>query len=157
MVESAESFGELLALCRRNAHLTQRELENRQIGLSYSFIAQLETGLRGKDKVPLTRDQVWYLIRRLELWPWPSRYPNCDDLLEAAGMTIDRTPAEELDIQELAKFNELWVFARIPLDPDPHWYEIVKNNIVKRCVIYRYFTESPAVFHNLLALLKREA
>ena len=151
-----EHFGELLARCRKASGLTQRDLENKDLGLSYSFIAQLESGLRGKTRVPLSRVQIWYLVRRMGLWPWPSKQPNCDALLESAGMSIDRSAAEEQDIQKLASFDELWVFARVLLDPDEQWYQIVKDNITKKGVVYRYFTESPAVFHNLLARLKHD-
>ena len=150
MSSSGKKFGELLAAYRHDARLTQRGLANDKLDLSYTFLAMLERGKRGRGEVALRRDQAWYLVRRLKLWP-----PKCDHFFEAAGLAADRTASEEQDIQRLSTFKELWVFAKSILDPDDAWYDIVRENILKKKVIYRYFTETSIVFKNLLNLLRR--
>lgn len=150
MPENAETFGQMLARYRKGAGLSQRDIASPRHELSYSLIAMLESGRRGAREVILRREQVWYLITRIKLWP-----PECDRLLEAAGHATDRTAAEEQDIQRHYSFQELWVFARTILDPDDSWYSVVKANL-GRGAVYRYFTETPTVFHNLASRLKRD-
>lgn len=151
MTAHHESFGEMLARKRNAAGLVQREVANPGLGLSYSFIAMLESGKRGKKQVVLSRAQVWYLVTRLQLWP-----PECDEFLRAAGHAVDRSSKEEQDIQRHYSFRELWVFARTILDPDDEWYQIVKSNILNKNVTYRYFTETSTTFLNLYERLKRD-
>lgn len=100
---------------------------------------------------PLSREQVWYLIKKLEIWP-----PECDLFLEAAGLDSDRVRKEELDIQRHFKLRELWVFARVILDPDPEWYGVVSENVLKKRVRYCYFTSSDTTFRFLLNKLENE-
>lgn len=143
------AFAEMLVSKRIEAELTQRDLADPDQGLSHSFIALLETDRRGKPEPTLTRTQVWYLIRKLKIWP-----PDSDRFLEAAGHEADRSAREELDIQELFDFDELWVYARYILDPDDAWFEVVYNNIIgSRAVTYRYFTEDKTPFLNLICRL----
>lgn len=140
----------MLASERQRANLTQRDLENKKLKLSHSFIALLEQSERGKRGRSLDRGQVWYLIRTLKMWP-----PKCDRFLEAAGHEADRSDIEERDIQEHFDFDELWVYARYILDPDDAWFRVVRDNI-KRGVTYRYFTEDKTTFLNLMRRLERE-
>jgi len=146
------SFGLILRQHRENKKLSQQEIANKDLKLSASYIAMLERGTRGKSGRRLTREQVWYLIKAVEIWP-----PECDKFLEAAGLDTDRSEREELEIQRQLDFKELWVFSRHILDPDKDWFEVVKNNIVKRHISYRYFTEHNTSFLQFLRRLKQEA
>lgn len=136
---------------RQKVGLTQRQLANPSLSLSHSLIALLESDSRGKRGRGLRREQLWYLIRQLKLWP-----PKSDRFLEAAGHEVDRSDEEERIIQEHFDFDELWVFARYILDPDDEWFRVVRNNLVKRGVTYRYFTENKTTFLNLVHRLKKE-
>ncbi len=151
-----ESFDDLLASYRKRKGLAQKQLANPKIGLSSSYIAMLESGKRGflssrpKSK-PLTREQIWYLVQTLELWP-----PELDKFLELSGHTSDRSKEEEIDLQKRKIVKELWVFARKILDPDPEWCNIVANNML-RGASYRYFTSDDAAFYSLLRELKNRS
>ena len=145
-----EPFGELLSRMRKNARLTQDALANPKLNLSSSLIAMLESGDRGKQK-PLKREQVWYLITEMKIWP-----PECDLFLRAAGLATDRSEEEELDIQERYDFSEIWIFARVILDPERKWFDVVAKNITERNVTYRYFTSDDDIFNNLIMKLEAE-
>lgn len=148
--DSAESFGDLLSRFRKTKGLTQQQLANPDLNLSSSLIAMLESGERGKHK-SLTRKQVWYLVTKMNLWP-----PDCDRLLEAAGHDTDRTEDEELDIQAKYDFQEIWIFARVILDPYQPWFDVVADKIIKKGVIYRYFTVDTSSFQNFLNRLRQK-
>lgn len=129
--------------------LTQRQLGSKEHGLSGSLIAQIETKARREKRVhTLERDKVWYLIERLHIWP-----PDCDEFLEAAGLSPDRTPEEEMRIQSQFIFDELWVFARHMLELDNAWFKVVRANIV-RGISHRYFTEDETSFLKLVQRLE---
>lgn len=143
-----ESFPEILSRLRKAAGKTQHQLANPNLNLSASLIAALETGERGKQK-SLSREQIWYLVKEMKLWP-----PECDQLLEAAGLSTDRFESEELDIQEKFDLREIWIFARSILDPESKWFDVVARNITERGITYRYFTADDDIFFNLLRKLK---
>lgn len=145
-----ETFGEILSRMRKSAGLTQDALANPDLNLSSSLIAMLESGDRGKQK-PLKRDQVWYLIKEMKIWP-----PDCDLFLWAAGLSTDRSEEEELDIQELYDFKDIWIFARVILDPERKWFDVVAKNITERNITYRYFTSDDDIFNNLIRKLRAE-
>lgn len=141
-------FGELLATARNNAGLNQRELaEDAPRGLSHSYLSLLEKGTRSG--ASLTREQLWYLVERLEIWP-----PFFDEFFLAAGQDPDRSKEEEQKIQRSAQFSELWAFARENIDPDPGWFDIVKSNIVGRGISYRYFCPTHTTFARLVQELR---
>ena len=134
---SPQSFGATLASFRSaaNPRLTQRALANPALGLSSSYLAMLEREDRQSKGQKLTREQIWYLIRRLGIWP-----PVTDDFLTKAGHSTDRSDDEERYIQENMEFTELWVFARQVVDTTEKWTEVVRKNL-NRGIRYIYFTE----------------
>jgi transcriptional regulator with XRE-family HTH domain len=151
---SKSKFAELLVRFRNRAGLSQQQLAERDLGLSASYIAMLESGKRGVSGrgAILPRQTIWFLINKLKLWP-----PDCDAFLEAAGHTSDRTQAEELQIQENFEFDEIWIFARVILDPEQSWYKVVANNILKRKISYCYFTDDQERFEALRRKLDKDA
>jgi transcriptional regulator with XRE-family HTH domain len=145
-----ESFGELLGRFRKRKGLSQSQLSSADHDLSASYISLLERSQRrGKT---LNREQIWYLCMKLELWP-----PECDIFLEAAGHSKDRSFAEELDIQKNFKFEELWVYARRILDPDPEWFQVINKNVLENKVKYLYFSNADTRFRLLLNEFQEKA
>ncbi len=138
----------MLVSRRNEIGMTQRKLAERT-NLSPSFVALLELDQRGRPEPSLSRTQIWNLVCELKIWP-----PACDRFLEAAGHESDRSAIEELDVQRELEFDELWVFARYPLDAEDAWFQVVHNNIVNRRIAYRYFIEEEIPFLNLLHRLK---
>jgi transcriptional regulator with XRE-family HTH domain len=151
---TSNKFAELLVRFRNRAGLSQQQLADKTRNLSASYIAMLESGRRGVSRRGsiLPRATVWSLVKRLKLWP-----PDCDALLQAAGHESDRTQLEELEIQKNFDFRELWVFARIILDPDDKWYDVVATNILRRGIPYCYFTDDEERFDALRRKLGKSA
>lgn len=151
---TTNKFAELLVRFRNRAGLSQKQLADKSRGLSASYIAMLESGRRGVSRRGsiLHRATVWSLVKTLKLWP-----PDCDAFLNAAGHEVDRTQSEEQEIQKDFDFQELWVFARIILDPDEKWYDVVANNILRRGIPYCYFTDDEERFDALRRKLEKSA
>jgi transcriptional regulator with XRE-family HTH domain len=149
-----DSFGSILGRFRTARRLTQEELSDEKLHLSPSYIAMLEREARPKreGRSLLSRQQLWYLIEKLSIWP-----PELDQFLEAAGHSAERTEEEELLIQRRFDLKELWVFARIIRDPDRDWYDVVRDNIFRKRVVYRYFTEDPTAFELLRRKLEHDS
>jgi transcriptional regulator with XRE-family HTH domain len=99
----SRAFGAQLAVARARVGLTQAEVAE-QIGLSGSFLAKIERGVANAD---LNRAQVWLLIGALKIKP-----ADCDAFLTAAGQSTDRTPFEEMFLQQTLDYQEVWVFSR---------------------------------------------
>ncbi len=141
-------FGALLAGARRSHRCTQDELA-KTLGLSVSYLAKIEGGRANHE---FTRDQVWDAIKLLKIWP-----PKCDEILESAGFSVDRTIEEELFIQQnFPDLREVWVFARHILDSEEPWLATVRANVQKG-VSYRYFTGDDISFSRLLAKLRHSS
>lgn len=146
MSDCTGTFPARLHALREEHHLSQRDVAE-LIGLSPSNIAMVEKGIRP----PPTRDKLLRLIQAIELWP-----PESDAFLLAAGHDPDRTPEEELHIQRHFTFSDLLVFARIIMEANGRWYDVVRRNLVERGIRYCYFTTREQEFSELKAKLDRD-
>lgn len=145
------NFGEILARYRKKKELTQEAIANKELKLSASHIALLESNAGADRKSPLSREQAWHLVTTLEIFP-----PDLDDFMESAGQRILRDDSEELFIQRrYPNLEELWIFAKVIRDLDSEWYETVRDNILKG-VKYCYFTSNDRICRDLTEKLLDE-